>query len=299
MSFSALTLSVDGRPISVLALLALGVVVGYLAGMFGVGGGFLLTPLLTVVLRVPLPIAIGTGLCQVVGTATTAYLRHRRIGQGEVRFDLLALAGSVLGVDAGARLLAALSRAGAVRVNGHDVPWVTLTVESLYVVLLVAIAAMFWRQGGELREVGEDAPLARLHWGPAVALPAVRKRVSALLVAYIGFALGVLSGLLGIGGGVALMPVLIYGFGFPIQQAAGTGIVLLAATASVGTFAHAMRGHVHLGLALVLLAGATVSAQFGALATQRLEPRRLRRIFAIVVLLTVGAVGWDLVRRMV
>ena len=299
MFAAALILTVDGLPVSLPALLALGIVVGYLAGMFGVGGGFLLTPLLTVVLRVPLPIAIGTGLCQVVGTATTAYLRHRRLGQGEVRFDLIALAGSLFGVDAGARVLAALSRAGSVRLNGHDVPRVVVVVEGLYVLLLMAIAALFWRQGGDEHAIAGSAPLERLHWGPQVELPAVRKRVSSIVVAYIGFAIGLLSGLLGIGGGVALMPVLIYGFGFPIQQAAGTGIVLLAATASVGTFVHAMRGHVHLGMAFALLVGSTVSAQFGALATQRLPARRLRRIFAVVVLLTVGAVTWDLVRRVV
>jgi uncharacterized membrane protein YfcA len=297
---SLLTLSVDGRSVSTIALLVLGVVVGYLAGMFGVGGGFLLTPLLTVVLGVPLPIAIGSGLCQVVGTAVTAYLRHRRIGQGEVRFDLLALAGSLLGVDAGARALAALSDAGGVMLRGHNVSWVSLAVEGLYIVLLVAVAAMFWRQGEIRTDVhGEHAegPLARIHFGPRIRLPMVNQHTSVLLAAYIGFGLGFLSGLLGIGGGVALMPVLIYGYGFPIRQAAGTGIVLLAATASVGTFVHALRGHVHLGLASLLLIGSTVSAQFGALATHRWPAHRLRRTFALVVMLTVAAVAWDLVRR--
>ncbi len=298
-----LTLTVEGRPMSVVALLALGVVVGYLAGMFGVGGGFLLTPLLTVVMRVPLPIAVGSGLCQVVGTAVTSYLRHRRLGQGEVRFDLLAVAGSVLGVDAGARLLEVLSRAGALRFNGHALPWVSVVVEGLYVVLLTAIAAMFWRQGGGHGDAGAHTrvapPFARVRFGPDVLLPAVGTRVSAILVAYVGLMLGVLSGLLGIGGGVALMPVLIYGFGFPIRQAAGTGLILLAATSAAGTFVHALRGHVNLALACVLLVGSTVSAQFGALATTRISPAGLRRIFAVVVMLTVVAVAWNLLRRVV
>jgi uncharacterized protein len=302
--FPALTLTIEGQPVSLLALLALGAVVGYLAGMFGVGGGFLLTPLLTVVLRVPLVIAIGSGLCQVVGTAVTSYLRHRKLAQGEVRFDLLALAGSLLGVDTGARVLAALSRAGALRLNGHDVPWVSLGVEGLYAVVLFAIAWMFWRQSEPPVSRGDHGPrgllpLARVRFGPMVRFPEVQLDASALLVAYIGFGLGVLSGLLGIGGGVALMPVLVYGFGFPIRQAAGTGLVLLTATAATGTFVHALQGHVHLGLACTLLVGSTVSAQLGARATRRLSPHQLRRIFAGVVMLTVCAVVWDLARRVV
>jgi uncharacterized membrane protein YfcA len=106
--------------------------------------------------------------------------------------------------------------------------------------------------------------------------------------------LGFLSGLLGIGGGVALMPVLIYGYGFPIRQASGTGIVVLMATAALGTFEHALRADVDLPLSLVLLAGSSIGAQFGALFTHRLRATTLRRVFALVVLVTVVAVLWDL-----
>jgi hypothetical protein len=295
------TLLVDGQAVSLPGVLALGVVVGYIAGMFGVGGGFLLTPLLSVLFRVPLPIAIGSGLCQMVGTALASFLRHRTAGQGEVCFDLLMLGGSLLGVDAGARALAVLAAAGTVRVRGHEVPTVSLVVELVYAVLLLAIALLFWRQGrgaGDALEYVRVGPLARVRLGPAVDLPRVPLRgVSAIVVAQIGLALGFLSGLLGIGGGVALMPLLVYGYGFPMRQAAGTGIVVLLATATVGTFVHAMRGHVHLGLATLLLVGATVSAQFGALATRRLPARTLRRLFALVILATVAAIAWDLWRR--
>jgi hypothetical protein len=141
--------------------------------------------------------------------------------------------------------------------------------------------------------------LARVRLGPAIALPTVPlSSVSAIVIAEIGLVLGFASGLLGIGGGVALMPVLIYGYGFPIRQASGTGILVLIATAALGTFEHALRGHVDLRLALVLLVGATVAAQFGAMATHRLPARVLRRLFAVVVLGTVLAIVWDLARRM-
>jgi uncharacterized membrane protein YfcA len=294
------TLDVAGRAVSLPGLVVLGIVVGFVAGMFGVGGGVLLTPLLTVVFGVPLEIAAASGLCQMVGTALATALRHRRLAQGEPRFDLLMLGGSVLGVEAGTRVLARLARSGTLQLNGRAVPTVSLVVEPTYGVLLLGIAALFWSSGRGSRSVEyvREGPLARARLGPTVDLPRVPLRgVSAVLVAEIGLMLGFLSGLLGIGGGVALMPLLIYGFGFPMRQAAGTGVIVLLATAVTGTVAHAARGNVHLGLAMVLLVGASVSAQLGALATHALPVAALRRAFAGFVLVTVAAIGWDLYRR--
>src|SRR5262249_32535818 len=105
-------LLIAGHPVPVMAVLGLGLVVGFLAGLFGVGGGFLLTPLLNVVLGIPLDVAVGSGLCQMIGTATTALLRHRRLGQGETRIDLLLLGGTLIGVATGARLMESLQRLG-------------------------------------------------------------------------------------------------------------------------------------------------------------------------------------------
>lgn len=295
-SFSLL---VDGASVPILGVALLGIAVGYVAGMFGIGGGFLMTPLLVAVFGMPLPIAVGSGLCQMIGTALVSNLRHRKLGQGERRIDLLMLPGSLFGVELGARALTHLGGAGSLHVGSRSVPWVTLVVESGYVCLLVFVAWNYWRHGGRARGGGLDelrpGPLARIQFGPAVDLPAVGIRgTSALLLANIGLGLGFLSGLLGIGGGVALNPVLIYGYGLPIRHSVGTGILVLFATAVVGTVAHAQRGHVHLGLVTVLLVGGTLSAQFGALASRRVSGGTLGRIHAAVLVLAVAAVIWDL-----
>lgn len=290
-------MDVGGQEVSLLGLALLGGGVGVVAGMFGVGGGFLLTPLLSVVFDIPLPIAVGTGLCQMIGTAVVALLRHRKLGQGEVRFDFLMFAGSMVGVGAGAALVSWLEQAGDVAIAGGRLPTATVTLYGSYVVLLASCSWLFWRQGsGATSPV--KAPLAELRWGPTVDLPNVKMKASALVVAYIGMGIGFLSGLLGIGGGVALMPVLIYGFGFPIKQAAGTGILALLLTVTVGTVQHAIAGHVHLGLACVLLVGSTISAQFGAVLTRKLPAHTLRRVFALLLWLTIGAIGWDVVVRL-
>lgn len=295
------TLDVAGHAVGIPSVLLLGIVVGLVAGMFGIGGGFILTPLLSVFFGIPLPVAVGTGLCQMVGTSTVALLRHRELGQGERRFDALMMGGSIVGVGAGAEIVRALEGAGTWSVGSRAIPVVTVVLYGLYVAFLVPVAAMMWRQGAgsiERLDYVRRGPLARIRLGPAVDLPAVPlAEVSALTVAYTGLALGLASGLLGIGGGVALMPMLLYGFGFPIRQAAGTGILVMLVSAIVGTLAHARQGNVHLGLAMLLLVGAGVSAQVGAVLTSRLPARRLRRMLALLVASAIVAIAWDTVNR--
>jgi uncharacterized membrane protein YfcA len=286
----------NGQEVSVLGVAALGIGVGYFAGMFGIGGGFIMTPLLVVLFGVPLPTAVGSGLCQMVGTSLVAHLRHRKLEQGEVRFDALMIAGSLVGAEAGARTLTGLADAGGLSLGGRSVPWVSLVVETLYAALLIWVAVSYLRrQSMDKLDYLRPGPLSRVRLGPEVDFPAVGMRnVSAIPVAYIGLGLGFLSGLLGIGGGVALNPVLLYGYGFPIRQAVGTGIGVLFATAVVGTIAHALRGHVHLGIAVPLLVGGTLSAQLGALASRRLSGYALSRLQAVLIFFAVTALVWDL-----
>src|SRR6187402_3689131 len=97
-----------GHGVSLPALAGLGVVVGFVAGMFGVGGGFLLTLLLMYAFGVPAPISVGSALCQKCGTSIASFLKYRKLGRGEPRIDLVMLGGTLMGVDAGTRLLAAL-----------------------------------------------------------------------------------------------------------------------------------------------------------------------------------------------
>ncbi len=297
-----LTLDVAGHAVSLPGALTLGAFVGLVTGIFGVGGGFILTPLLSVVFGIPLPIAVGTGLCQMVGTSTATLLKHRELGQGERRFGTLMLAGSVVGVGAGARIVHALEGAGSWTLGSRPVPIVTVVLYGLFVAFLVPVALLMWRQGRggvERLDYVRRGPLSRIRLGPTVDLPSVPlTKVSALVIAYTGLLLGLLSGLLGIGGGVALVPILLYGFGFPIRHAAGTGIVVMLVSAVAGTLAHAQQGNVHLGLAMTLLMGAGISSQFGALLTGRLPARLLRRLLALLVTAAITAICIDAFNRM-
>jgi uncharacterized membrane protein YfcA len=139
-------------------------------------------------------------------------------------------------------------------------------------------------------------PLTRIKIPPYIDLPNVQlQRVSVPVMVYVGFVLGVLSGLMGIGGGVAFMPVLLYGYGLSVRNAAGTGILLMLVTVVTGTIVQALHNFVSLPLAMAILIGSSVGSQLGALTTHRLPNRILRLLFAGLVALTVLLFVWDLV----
>jgi uncharacterized membrane protein YfcA len=281
-----------GHTVSLPLLAALGLFIGYVAGMFGVGGGFLLTPLLMYGFGIPAPIAVGSALCQKCGTSIASFLKYRHLERGEPRIDLVMLGGSVLGVDAGTRLLGYLDDLGRWHIHGGPgVPVINLVLDILFILLLSFTAFYTFREAWS--SIGSEeyrgdrtipGPLTRVRVPPYVDLRRVDlRRVSVPLLCYLGFVLGVASGLMGIGGGVLFMPILLYGFGLSARNAAGTGILLLFVTVVIGTFEHALRGDVSLALAMAILVGSSVGSQLGALTTHYLPNRILRLVFALLV----------------
>src|SRR5947199_67536 len=127
-----------GHAVSLPALMLVGLFVGYIAGMFGMGGGFLLTPTLMYLFGVPAPMAVGSALCQTCGTSLASFLKYRRLKRGEPRIDLVMLGGSLIGVDAGTRTLAHLQGLGMWEIRGgHAVPVVQLVLDILFLLLLL------------------------------------------------------------------------------------------------------------------------------------------------------------------
>ncbi len=292
-----------GQEVSLPLLASVGLFIGYIAGMFGVGGGFLLTPLLMYGFGVPAPIAVGSALCQKCGTSIASFLKYRHLNRGEPRIDLVMLGGSLLGVDAGTRLLRHLTGLGTWHFGGgRSAPAVNLVLDVLFILLLSATAAYVFRDAWRSYRSGVRrgdrtiaGPLARLRLPPLIDLPNVHlQQVSVPILAYLGFVLGVASGLMGIGGGILLMPVLLYGYGLSVRNAAGTGILLLFVTVAFGTFEQALLGYVSLKLAMAILIGSSIGSQLGALTTHLLPNRVLRLILAALLAATVVMISWDL-----
>lgn len=293
-----------GHAVFLPALGLVGLFVGFIAGMFGMGGGFLLTPTLMYAFGVPAPVAVGSALCQTCGTSIASFLRYRHLKRGEPRIDLVMLGGSLLGVDAGTRILGYFSSLGKWRVgHGPAVPAVQVILDVLFILLLSGTALFIlrdvWQTRHQTRPRGDvtiPGPLVtRVRIPPYIDLPNVQlQQVSIPMMAYLGFLLGVASGVMGIGGGVLFTPILLYGFGLSARNAAGTGILLLFFTVALGTFEQALHGYVSLKLAIIVLAGSSIGTQLGAFTTHYLPNRHLRFIFMLLILLVIGIISWNL-----
>ncbi|MCA9520913.1 MAG: sulfite exporter TauE/SafE family protein [Myxococcales bacterium] len=300
-----------------LYLIALGLSIGFLAGLLGVGGGSLMTPMLNILFGVPYNVAVGTDLAQLLGSSTSASVRHGSFGHIDYRLGFLMAAGSAMGIETGAQLLTVVTKLRAVHLFGRTIPLLDLLLNTFYALLLGWIATMVLREslrnrGHEASKAiddplaehfGEEAPIStvgeklrRLQWGPMIALPASGiAAISIWVVVGIGFFTGILSGFLGIGGGFIRLPALIYLIGCPTLVAVGTDLFEIMLSSAFGAASHAMKGNVDLVLAVVLITGSSIGSVLGASFSRRVKPSRLRTIFAAVSILGVALVLFKLI----
>ncbi len=281
-------------PLTTCCIIVLGGAIGFLSGLFGVGGGFLLTPMLNIAFGVPMQIAIGSSLCQMIGTAATATIRHWKDSAVDVKLAFLMLGGMIGGVEVGARLLEKLEHLGNVSLLGHDVEWVWIVPMSIFVVLLLIIGTGTLREsfsthrtargGGEvIRRVGRGL-FNRLPLPPQVHLAGTEgKAVPLIPVIYLGFCVGVMNGFLGIGGGIVIVPTLIYWVGCSTRVAVGTSLLLIVASSIAGTISHALRDNVSLTLVVLILTSSTVGAYLGAIVHHRLKAYHIRMYLSFVL----------------
>jgi len=270
------------------ALSAMGLALGIVSGLFGVGGGFLSTPLLRVLFGVPYPTAVGSTLVYILGTSAAGCVSHRRRGNVNGKAVACIGLGSVAGVLIGDAILHAMRD-----LFGQHITYV---MHALYIVLLMVIA---WRISRKApTQPGRNGLLHRLPLGPRVDLGEGPLRgLSVPGLAGLGVCGGMLAGAMGVGGGVLFVPILILAVGFTVHQAVGTSLGVLMIEAVVGVARKGWRGDVDLGIGMSLLIGSSIGAQIGAAISDHLHGRRLRKYFAAVVLLAAVLLAADMIRR--
>jgi uncharacterized membrane protein YfcA len=273
-----------------IALAGLGLGIGVLTGLFGVGGAFLVNPLMIILFGMDESLVVGSGLCFSVGTAASGLSRHVRLGNVEAKTSLILAGGASCGAVLGTWL-----HEYARSVQGDDFK---LTVLLCYFVLLLATILLLMGKPASEREGGRSL-LQKLPIPPRIELPgAGRKGVSLPGLVAVGLATGVVTGLLGIGGGVLLMPLMLVVIGLTAHQAVGTALGVIVFGAAVGTAQHALADNVSLWIAMSLLFGSALGVQIGAWICSRLKARRLRQYFAVIVLLAAVLVAADIVRKL-
>ena len=272
-------------------LLGLGGLVGVLSGMFGVGGGFLMTPLLFFI-GIPPAVAVATGANQIVASSVSGALAHLRRRTVDLRMGTVLLIGGLVGSALGIQLFNVLRARGQV----------DLLVQLCYVLFLGAIGALMLVEG--LRALGRTrraAPRPRRHHGWMHALPLkVRFRASGLYLSVlpplaVGLVVGVLVAVMGVGGGFIMVPAMIYLLGMPTKVVIGTSLFQIVFVTAFATLLHAITNQtVDVLLALLLLLGGVVGAQLGARLGTRLRAEQLRILLALLVLSVCGKLALDL-----
>ncbi|HEX4028024.1 MAG TPA: sulfite exporter TauE/SafE family protein [Rhizomicrobium sp.] len=279
-----------------LIIVALGLGVGFLSGMFGVGGGFLMTPLL-VFTGIPSTVAVATTLSHITASSMSGALAQWRARAIDFSMAGVMLAGGIVGTVCGVWLVALMRRRGQM----------DLIVALTYVIMLGTIGTLMLRESlATLRAYRSGVTVSRriVHRGWIQTLPfKMRFRQSRLYISVIpplaiGFAVGVLSAVMGIGGGFIIVPAMIYILRMPTNVVMGTSLVQIIAVTAITTLLQATSNYaVDIILAGLLVVGGVVGAQLGVRAGARLRGEQLRLLLALVVLAVGAGLAWQLVAR--
>ena len=278
-------LPIAGLSVNALVIVGLGGLVGLLTGMVGVGGGFLTTPIL-IFYGIPPAVAVASAPTQITGTSISGVLAHRRRRGVDVQMGAVIIAGGSAGSIVGGFLFAALQQWGQI----------DTVIAILYVILLGSVGLLMAREAATALNILKPRPReverpARRH-NPLIAMLPMRWRfyrsglyISPLAPLGLGFLSGLLTVLLGIGGGFIMVPAMIYLLGMSAQVVVGTSLLQILFVTAITTLVHATTTRsVDIVLAVLLLLGSVVGAQYGAWLAQRMKPELLRMILAIVVL---------------
>jgi uncharacterized membrane protein YfcA len=283
--------------VNLFVLLAMGAAVGFLSGMFGVGGGFLITPLL-IFYNIPPAIAVATGANQVVASSFSGALSHVKKGTLDFKLGTVLLAGGIVGATLGAYVFSLLRELGQL----------DLFISLLYVVLLGTVGGLMLVESIRAIRRTRDGAAPTLkkpgqhNWIHRLPLK-MRFRTSKLFVSVIpvlglGAGIGFLSSIMGVGGGFIMVPALIYLLKVPTNVVVGTSLFQIIFVAAYTTIIHATANQtVDVVLAFMLMVGGVAGAQYGAKVGQRLRGEQLRALLALLVLAVALRLGFDLFVR--
>ncbi|MDP3264803.1 MAG: sulfite exporter TauE/SafE family protein [Tabrizicola sp.] len=274
-------------------ILGLGGIVGFLSGMFGVGGGFLITPLLFFI-GVPPAVAVATGANQVVASSVSGVLAQMKRKAVDFRMGTVLLAGGVIGSAVGIWVFQLMTKAGQI----------DLFVQLSYVVFLGLIGAMMLQESlrSLLRSRNVNAPIRRSHvhsWVHGLPLK-MKFRASGLYISVIpplivGALVGFLAAIMGVGGGFIMVPAMIYLLGMPTKVVVGTSLFQIIFVTAFTTVMHAVTNQsLDMLLALLLILGGVIGAQIGARVGVRLKAEQLRILLSLLVLAVSLRIAFDL-----
>jgi len=290
MDFFYILMPISGVTIFWPGLIILGFGVGVLGAFFGMGGAWMVTPGLNL-LGFPMAFAIGTDIAHMAGKSLISTMRHGKFGNVDYKLGFIMIFGTIAGFEVGAQMVMWLERLGNV----------TVVVRWIYVILLAFIAWMVYydlykriQKDKAAKAAGKEvstmstgvtwaATLHRIAIPPMVHLNVAGIYCSLWLPVFVSFLTGWLAGILGIGGGLIRMPSLIYFVGCPTHVAVGTDLFEVMISGLYGAGSYTFKGRTELVGAIIMLVGASIGAQIGAVATKYIKGYGIRIAFSLCV----------------
>ena len=280
---------------NVLLFLGMGGAVGFLSGLFGVGGGFLMTPLL-IFSGIPSVVAVGTGAAQIVASSVSGAIAQYKRNNVDIKMGVVLLAGGVVGSIIGVKMVRILRLAGQFDLF-VALAYVTFLGVIGVLMLIESINAIRATRGGRplrLRQSGQHNWIHKLPF--KMRFHRSKLYISAIPPLMIGAFVGFLGAIMGAGGGFIMVPAMIYLLRVPTNVVVGTSLFQIVFVSAVTTVMQSTENYsVDIVLALILIISGVVGAQFGAAAGARLKGEHLRFLLAALVLLVCARIGWDLV----
>ncbi|WP_299865848.1 sulfite exporter TauE/SafE family protein [uncultured Hoeflea sp.] len=281
--------------VNIFVILGMGAAVGFLSGMFGVGGGFLITPLL-IFYNIPPAVAVATGANQVVASSISGALAHFRRGTLDIKLGLVLLVGGLIGATVGIQIFSMLRRMGQL----------DLIISLLYVIFLGSVGSlMLWESINSIRRAAKNDPVplrkpGQHNWVHRLPFKMRFKRsklyLSVIPVIFLGFAIGILTSVMGVGGGFIMVPAMIYLLRIPTNVVIGTSLFQIIFVTAFTTVVQAATNYsVDIVLAWLLMIAGVIGAQYGVRVGQKMRGEQLRAGLALLVLAVGIRLGFDLV----
>ncbi|MGZ2383206.1 sulfite exporter TauE/SafE family protein [Rhizobium brockwellii] len=270
--------------VNIFIILGMGAAVGFLSGMFGVGGGFLITPLL-IFYNIPPVVAVATGANQVVASSISGAITHFRRGSLDVKLGTVLLVGGLTGATVGIWIFSLLRAIGQL----------DLIISLMYVVFLGTVGGLMLLESinAMRRAARNEAPAPRKpghqHWVHKLPLKVRFKKskiyLSIIPIVALGFAIGILTSIMGVGGGFIMVPAMIYLLRIPTNVVVGTSLFQIIFVTAYTTIVQAATNFsVDIVLAFILMVAGVIGAQYGVRVGQKLRGEQLRALLGLLVL---------------
>lgn len=274
-------------------------IVGILTGIFGVGGGFLLTPALMVLLGFPGNVAVGTSLPIIFVNSSYGLFKRRKTKTVDYKLALIIATGSVVGVLVGVGLINKLESMDTITVLGKEQQPVQFVLLWLFILLLMWIASFLtydlFRQTDNSSD-GRAGYLSKVPLAPYMKFESLSTpEISLVSIIAVGCMIGLLTGLLGVGGGVVMLPALVYLVGQRTGTAAGTSLLIVWISSSIGSIGHIMNGNVQLLLFVIMTVFGLIGTNIGTKIGLKMAGRSIRFYFVLIVIAAIVMVAYEAV----